>query len=131
MCLQSESGLRRHLPHRVDDLCLELGLVRLHMLLPCLLISKLSSATLLKGFFEPKHHSFPLSFSSNDLSKLSRKVYPAWMLTNLVADKSFLQVFLVPGKVLFELFVVLRVEAALLQAACSPRGNISFPSLEH
>ena len=53
------------------------------------------------------------------------------MLTNLVADKSFLQVFLVPGKVLFELFVVLRVEAALLQAACSPRGNISFPSLEH
>ena len=38
-----------------------------------------------------------------------------WMLTNLVADKSFLQVFLVPGKVLFELFVVLRVEAALLQ----------------
>ena len=52
------------------------------------------------------------------------------MLTNLVADKSFLQVFLVLGKVLLELFVVLRVEAALLQAACSPRGNISFPSLE-
>ena len=53
------------------------------------------------------------------------------MLTNLVADKSFLQVFLVLGKVLLELFVVLRVEAALLQAACSPRGNISLPSLEH
>ena len=53
------------------------------------------------------------------------------MQTNLVADKSFLQVFLVLGKVLLELFVVLRVEAALLQAACSPRGNISFPSLEH
>ena len=53
------------------------------------------------------------------------------MQTNLVADKSFLQVFLVLGKVLLELFVVLRVEAALLQAACSPRGNMSFPSLEH
>ena len=53
------------------------------------------------------------------------------MLTNLVADKSFLQVFLVLGKVLLELFVVLRVEAALLQATCSLRGNISFPSLEH
>ena len=53
------------------------------------------------------------------------------MQTNLVADKSFLQVFLVLGKVLLELFVVLRVEAALLQATCSPRGNISFPSLEH
>ena len=52
------------------------------------------------------------------------------MLTNLVADKSFLQVFLVLGKVLLELFVVLRVEAALLQAAGSPRGNISFPSLD-
>ena len=52
------------------------------------------------------------------------------MLTNLVADKPCLQVFLVQGKVLLELFVVLRVEAALLQATCSPRRNISFPSLE-
>ena len=62
MCLQPESELRQHLPHRVDDLCLELGFVRLHVLLPCLLISKLSSATLLKGLFEPKHNSFRLLF---------------------------------------------------------------------
>ena len=49
MRLQPESELRQHLPHRVDDLCLELGFVCLHVLLPCLLISKWSSATLLKG----------------------------------------------------------------------------------
>ena len=53
------------------------------------------------------------------------------MLTILVADKSFLQVFLVLGEVLLKLFVILSVEATLLQAACSPRGNISFPGLEH
>ena len=54
------------------------------------------------------------------------------MLTNLVADKSFLQVFLVLGKVLLELFVVLRVEAALLQSPgdmFAPRKHILSQAL--